>query len=68
MIAITRYSDSIYAAGSDTTEGGILEAGGGVNASARDGVEGHQVISIESVAAMNPDVISDRATSRVRSE
>ena len=57
VISISRYSDSIYVAGSDTTEGGILEAGGGVNASARDGIEGHQVISIESIAAMNPDVI-----------
>ena len=57
VISISRYSDSIYAAGSDTTEGGILESGGGVNASARDGVEGHQVISIEAIAAMNPDVI-----------
>ena len=57
VISISRYSDSIYVAGGDTTEGGILEAGGGVNASARDGIEGHQVISIESIAAMNPDVI-----------
>ena len=57
VISITRYSDSIYAAGADTTEGGILESGGGVNAAARDGVEGHQVIGIESVASMNPDVI-----------
>ena len=57
VIAVSRYSDSIYAAGSDTTEGGIVEAGGGINASARDGLEGHQVISIESIAAMNPDVI-----------
>ncbi len=57
VISITRYSDSIYVAGDDTTEGGILESGGGVNASARDGVEGHQVIGIESIASMNPDVI-----------
>lgn len=57
VVALSRYSDSIYAAGGDTTEGGIVEAGGGVNASERDGVEGHQVISIESIAAMNPDVI-----------
>ena len=64
----SRYSDSIYAAGSDTTEGGIVEAGGGINASARDGLEGHQVISIESIAAMNPDVILDHAARGVRSE
>ena len=63
VISISRYSDSIYAAGSDTTEGGILESGGGVNASARDGVEGHQVISIEAIAAMNPRRDLDSATS-----
>ena len=57
VIATSRYADSIYVAGSDTTEGGIVEGGGGVNAAARDGVVSHQVVSIESIAAMNPDVI-----------
>lgn len=57
VIAVTRYSDSLYAAGGGTTEGGIIETAGGVNAAARDGVSGHQTVSVESVAAMNPDVI-----------
>ena len=56
VIAVSRYSDSIYAAGSNTTEGGIIEAGGGTNAAARDGIDSHQVISIESIASMNPDI------------
>ncbi len=57
VISMTRYSDVLYAAGADTTEGGILETAGGVNAAARDGIAGHQTISIESIASMNPDVI-----------
>lgn len=57
VISMTRYSDVLYAAGADTTEGGILETAGGVNAAARDGIAGHQTISVESVAAMSPDVI-----------
>ena len=57
VISMTRYSDVLYAAGADTTEGGILETAGGVNAAARDGIAGHQTISLESIAAMNPDVI-----------
>ena len=57
VIGITLYSDTIYVPGSGTTEGGIIEAAGGKNAAARDGVEGIKKVSIESVAAMNPDVI-----------
>ena len=57
VIATTKYADSIYVAGSDTTEGGIVEAGGGINAAARDGIVSHQTVSIESIAAMSPDVI-----------
>jgi iron complex transport system substrate-binding protein len=30
---------------------------GGVNAAADSGIEGHQQVSIESIAAINPDVI-----------
>ena len=57
VIATTKYADSIYVAGNDTTEGGIVEAGGGFNAAARDGIVSHQTVSIESIAAMSPDVI-----------
>ena len=57
VLSIARFSDTISAAGGGSTEGGIIEAGGGVNAAARDGIDGHQGISVESIAAMNPDVI-----------
>ena len=57
VIAVTRYSDSIYVAGEGTTESGIIETAGGVNAGARDGLSGHQKVSVESIAAMNPEVI-----------
>lgn len=48
---------SAFAAGSGTTEGGIIEQAGGINAAGDSGIEGHQQVSIESVAAINPDVI-----------
>ena len=57
VIAVTRYSDSMYVAGEGTTESGIIETAGGVNAGARDGLSGHQKVSVESIAAMNPEVI-----------
>ena len=57
VLSIARFSDTISAAGGGSTEGGIIEAAGGVNAAARDGIDGHQGISVESIAAMNPDVI-----------
>ena len=57
VLAIARFSDTIYAAGGRTTEGGIIEAAGGVNAAARGGIDGHQTVSIESLAALAPEVI-----------
>ena len=57
VLALTNYSDKIYAAGEGTTESGIIVIGGGVNAAAEEGLSAHQEISIESIAAMNPDVI-----------
>ena len=57
VLAIARYAETIYAAGGGSTEGGIIEAAGAVNAAARGGVDGHQAVSIESLAALAPDVI-----------
>ena len=57
VISISRWSDSISVAGSGTTGTGIIESAGGVNAAARDGIDGFQKISSESIAAMNPDFI-----------
>ena len=57
VLSIARYAETTSAAGGGSTEGGIIEAAGGVNAAARDGISGHQPVSAESIAAMNPDVI-----------
>ena len=57
VISVTRYSDSISISGGGTSGSGIIETAGGVNAGARDGIDGFQKISVESILAMNPDVI-----------
>lgn len=57
VISITRWSDSISISGGGTTGSDIIEAAGGVNAAARDGIDGFQKISVESILAMNPDFI-----------
>lgn len=57
LLALTRYSDSLWAAGGNTTEGGVIEAAGGINAAEEAGIEGHQTINLEGVIAMAPDVI-----------
>lgn len=57
VLSIAKFSDSISAAGSDSTEGGIIEQAGGLNVAAASGIDGHGTISLESIIAMNPDVI-----------
>ena len=57
VISITRFSDSISVSGGGTSGSGIIEAAGGTNAAARDDIDGFQKISVESIAAMNPDFI-----------
>jgi len=56
VLSVSKWT-SAYAAGSGSTEGGIIEQAGGINAAADSGIEGHQQVSIESIAAINPDVI-----------
>ena len=56
VLSISKFT-SIFVAGSDSTEGGIIEQAGGINAAADSGIEGHQQITIEGIAAINPDVI-----------
>ena len=72
VLSIARFSDSISAAGGDSTEGGIIEQAGGVNAAAAAGFEGNQTISLESIVAMNPDLIvitqPDPGASELRDE
>ena len=57
VISISRYSDSISVSAGGTTGSAIIETAGGLDAAARDGLEGFQKISVESIAAMNPDFI-----------
>ena len=57
VISITRWSDSISISGGGTTGSDIIAAAGGVNAAARDGIDGFKTISVESILAMNPDFI-----------
>jgi len=56
VLSVSKWT-SAFAAGSGTTEGGIIEQAGGINAAADSGIEGHLQVSIESIAAINPDVI-----------
>ena len=57
VLSIARYAETTSAAGGGSTEGGIIEAAGGVNAAARAGIISHQTVSVEAIAAMSPDVI-----------
>ena len=57
VLALTQYSDTLWVAGAKSTEGGVIEAGGGINAAAEAGIEGNQTTSLEGVIAMAPDVI-----------
>jgi iron complex transport system substrate-binding protein len=56
VLSVSKWT-SAFVAGSGTTEGGIIEQAGGINAAGDSGIEGHQQVSIESIAAINPDVI-----------
>ncbi len=57
VLALTSYSDSLWVAGRDSTEGGVILAAGGVNAAAEAGVVGNATTSLEGVIAMAPDII-----------
>ena len=57
VLALTQYSDQLWVAGGDSTEGGVILAAGGINAAEDAGVEGNQTTSLEGVIAMNPEVI-----------
>ncbi len=57
VLALTSYSDDLWVAGANSTEGSVIEAAGGINAAADQGVEGNQTTSLEGVIAMNPDII-----------
>ncbi len=57
ILALTSYSDELWVAGANSTEGAVIRAAGGLNVAADFGVNGNQVTSLEGVIAMNPDVI-----------
>ncbi len=56
VLAMSRFSD-IFVAGGGSTEGGIIEAAGGINVAAEDGISGHQTVGIEGIAALSPEII-----------
>ncbi len=57
VLALTQYSDKLWVAGSNSTEGGVILAAGGINAAEEAGIDANQTTSLEGVIAMNPDVI-----------
>ena len=57
VLALTQYSDSLWVAGGNSTEGGVITAAGGINAAEEAGVEGNQTTSLEGLIAMAPDII-----------
>ena len=57
VIALTSYSDKIWTAGIDSTEGSIIVAAGGRNVAAEAGIQLNNTTSLEGVIAMNPEII-----------
>lgn len=57
VLALTQYSDTLWVAGGNSTEGGVILAAGGVNAAEVAGLQGNQTTSLEGVIAMAPEII-----------
>ena len=57
VLALTQYSDQLWAAGGNSTEGGVITAAGGINAAEEAGIESNQPTSLEGVIAINPEII-----------
>ena len=57
VLALTQYSDTLWVAGGNSTEGGVIDAAGGINAAEQAGIEGNQTTSLEGVISMDPEVI-----------
>ncbi len=57
VLALTQYSDTLWVAGSDSTEGSAIVAAGGVNAAEEAGITGNQTTSLEGVIAVSPEII-----------
>ena len=57
VLALTSFSDSLWTAGANSTEGGVIFAAGGINVAEVAGIESNKTINLEGVIAMNPQVI-----------
>ena len=57
VASITRYSDQIWTAGSNSTEGMIIDAAGGINVASTSGIIGNATTSIEGLIKMEPEII-----------
>ncbi len=57
VASITRYSDQIWTAGSNSTEGMIIDAAGGINVASTSGIIGNATTSIEGLIVMAPEII-----------
>ena len=57
VLALTQYSDKLWVAGGNSTEGGVITTAGGINAAEEAGIESNQTTSLEGVIAMNPEII-----------
>ena len=57
VLSITFYSDKLYVAGNNSTEGNIIETSGGINVAAEAGIERNAVTSLEGIIAMHPEII-----------
>ena len=57
VAALSLYFEKLYTAGTNSTEGSVIEAAGGVNVAAEAGLKDNPTISMESIIAMAPEVI-----------
>ena len=57
VMSTAKYSDKLYTAGAESTEGAIIEAAGGFNVAAEAGLKNNPVITLEGIVKMRPDVI-----------
>ena len=57
VLALTKYSDNLWTAGANSTEGSVIVTAGGTNVAADAGIVDNQVTSLEGVIAMDPEII-----------
>jgi iron complex transport system substrate-binding protein len=57
VLSVTFYSDKLYVAGNNSTEGNIIETSGGINVAAVAGIQRNAITNLEGIIAMNPEII-----------